>query len=226
MTLIEDKLFTIGYSNFYIEDFVRLLHDYGINYVADVRSIPYSTRHRDYNKDLLKARLKPENIEYHNFKNEFGARQSDERFYSEGYLDFKKFSESEQFLSGVEEIEQIINSGYKVVFMCTEKEPENCHRCIMVARYFYEHGYEIKHILDENEEVMQNNVESFLIKKFFLQQISLIDNNYSDEEMIAKSYELQNEEIGYRLNNRGNSNEDFIHNWVYEKDSGRIFHSA
>ena len=211
MTLIEDKLFTIGYSNFYIEDFVRLLHDYGINYVADVRSIPYSARHRDYNKDLLKARLN---------------RQSDERFYTEGYLDFKKFVESKQFLSGVERIEQIINSGYKVVFMCTEKEPENCHRCIMVARYFYEHGYEVKHILDENEEVLQNNVELFLINKYFSQQTSLIDKNYSVEEMIAKSYELQNEEIGYRLNNRGNSNENFIHDWLYKKDSGRIFHSA
>ena len=198
--LIRDKIFTIGYSTFTINEFIGILKDHNINYVADVRSIPYSATFPDYNKNLLEARLKHDNIKYHNFKEEFGARQTDEQFFTDGYLDFTKFVKSEQFLHGVEEVNRLINKGYKIVLMCAEKEPEICHRCIMIARYFhYELHYDVKHFLSDGSTINQENINTCLVNKFFPPQRSLIDQNYSEEEMIIKSYEFQNQEIGYRL---------------------------
>ena len=202
-SLIQDKIFTIGYSTFTINEFINLLKDYNINFVADVRSIPYSATFQDYNKDLLEARLKHDNIKYHNFKEEFGARQTDEQFFTDGYLDFTKFVKSEKFLNGVKEIINLINTGYKIVLMCAEKEPEICHRCIMIARYFYyELNYDVKHFATNGintDTLSQKDINKYLVNKFFPPQRSLIDQNYSEEEMIIKSYESQNKEIGYRL---------------------------
>jgi len=201
------KIFTIGYSAFTINEFVNILQKNNINFVADVRSIPYSATYPDYNKNLLETYLKHYNISYQNFKNEFGARQIDEEFFTDDYLDFTKFINSEQFLTGVEEIKNLIYSGYKIVLMCAEGNPENCHRCIMIAKYFYDTGYEVKHFLPDGSIINQENVDYVLVNKFFSPQLSLFERNDSEENMTNMAYRLQNKEIGFRLNRE----EDIFH---------------
>ncbi len=48
-----DTIYTIGYSGFKIEDFVKTLQNNGVSVVIDVRSLPYSQFHSDYNKENL-----------------------------------------------------------------------------------------------------------------------------------------------------------------------------
>lgn len=84
-----NTIYTIGYSGFAIDDFIQILKKYEISVVIDVRSNPYSRYHLEYNKENLKKKLKQNRIYYRNYSLEFGARQSDKKYYSKEGL-FKR----------------------------------------------------------------------------------------------------------------------------------------
>lgn len=193
------EIYTIGYSGFEPENFVRTLKNYGINCLVDVRSNPHSAYFKDFDKERISKRLQREKILYRNYSAEFGARQTDENFFTDGVLDFSKFALSPIFEEGVKKIEAGISIGCTFAFMCAEKRPEVCHRSILVARNFYEHGHEIRNILSDGKFIRQDEVENILLDKYFpdRNQISLFEEP-STEEMIKSSYEKRGREIAYR----------------------------
>ncbi len=194
------RLFTIGYAGFQdVNDFILSLKRNGIQILIDVRSAPYSTYYEPYNKENLSVLLKDNGIYYTNYARQFGARQEDRSFYKNGRLDFEKFSESDQFLDGVKSVEK---SNATIAFMCAEKRPNECHRAILVAKAFSDRGYEITHIMPNDEFVSQHDVELELLEKYFpnRDQSSLFDDdNLTEEEYISKAYKLCNDEIGFKL---------------------------
>ena len=193
-------IYTIGYAEFNIDNFIKTLNQYKISFLIDVRSMPQSSYYENFNKPNLSNVLSVHNIIYRNYSKEFGARQLDKNYYSDGVLDFVKFAKSPQFLEGIRKIEEGVKLGYVFVLMCAEKRPEVCHRCIMIARQFYLRGYEIRHILEDGTYINQNSVEQILLNKYFpnRNQLSLFDG-LSIQEMIEQSYRRCNLEIGYRL---------------------------
>ena len=195
-----DEIFTIGYSSFGIEKFVEVLKKYVITALIDVRSIPVSAHFPEFNQKNLSPVLRKNDIIYRNYDKEFGARQLNTEFFTDGVLDFSKFAESQQFLDGVNKIEKGMELGYKFALMCAEKRPEECHRCILVAKKFHELGYNVKHILEDGSYITQADVEKILVKKYFpdYNQIFLFERP-NMAEMIRQSYLKRNLEIGYRL---------------------------
>lgn len=193
-------IYTIGYSTFDIKNFILTLKKYKITSLIDVRSNPNSKFYIDYNSDRLKNILKQNGIIYRNYKKEFGARQTDEQFYSqEGYLDFEKYAKSKCFIEGVKKIEAGMKLNYVFAFMCAEKDPSTCHRNIMVARDFYNRGYNIKNIREDGSCESQETIEKKLVDIYFpnKNQLSLFEN-LSWREMVNQSYIFRNKEIGYR----------------------------
>ena len=95
------EIYTIGYSCFEINEFINILKLYKINALIDVRSTPASKMYSDYNKEQLSALLKEKGIVYRNYKREFGARQENINYFTDGYLDFEKFTKSDIFISGI-----------------------------------------------------------------------------------------------------------------------------
>ena len=195
-----ERLYTIGYAGFPdVNDFVSALEKNGIQILIDVRSTPYSAYHSAYNKDVLSSLLKEHGIYYANFAKQFGARQENRSFYKKGRLDFETFSKSPQFLDGVDRVE---NSSAVIAFMCAEKKPSECHRTILVAKAFSDRGYEITHLMPNDESVTQKEVEQELLEAYFpdRNQESLFDDdNKSEEEYIAEAYKLRNDDIGFKL---------------------------
>lgn len=199
---MKKEIFTIGYSGFSIEDFIQELINHRINVVIDVRSYAYSERYPDYNKITIEKSLNKEGIYYKNYAKEFGARQDNKSFYSsEGYLDFDVFAKSEQFQNGITKMVNSTEKGYKIAFMCAEKEPIQCHRAILVARAFDKLGFTVIHLMPNGITKDQKAIEKELLKKYFpnINQLSLFDNCMSDEEYINVAYRKQNEQIGYHL---------------------------
>lgn len=196
-------IYTIGYTGFSVDEFVELLKQKRINVVIDVRSTPYSERYSEYNKDNIEKVLKENSIYYRNYISEFGARQESPEFYtSDGYLDFELFSKSKQFHVGVNKICNSIDKGYNIVILCAEKNPIQCHRTILVARAFSDLGYDIIHLMPNNQTMTQKQVESELLNKYFPNrgQISIFSNcNMTDEECLREAYKIQNQKIGYRM---------------------------
>lgn len=85
--------------------------------------------------------------------------------------------------------------------MCAEKDPSTCHRNIMIAREFYKMGYNVKNILEDGSYETQESLELRLVNHYFpnRNQLNLFADNLSWEDMVNKSYEYRNSEIGYRI---------------------------
>ena len=159
-------IYTIGYSGFSIEDFVKKIKNNNINCVIDVRSSPFSKYFPQYNKEFVKKYLNNNNILYMNFL-EFGARQTDPKFFNpKGYLDFEKYTQSLSFLHGTERVVNGIAKGYNIALMCAEKEPSHCHRTIMISRWFDKNDFNIIHFMPNNirnkkqKDYVSNNSEN------------------------------------------------------------------
>ncbi len=195
------KLYTIGHSTFPMEHFIELLEMYEINYVLDVRSIPFSRFTPQYNSNAIQIPLKEKGISYAQMGKFFGARQSDEKYYPEGYLDFELFRASELFKKGLENVVKGLEHN-NIALMCTEKNPIDCHRAIMVARGFELEGINVKHILHDFSVLEHNELNNVLLDKYFPNraQLSFIEEeNKSEEEYTIEAYRKRNYDIGYRF---------------------------
>lgn len=205
---MENTIFTIGHSNLNIENFINLLKEYDINCIVDVRSTPYSKFHSQFNRENIKSELKKNGIYYIFMGEELGARRNDRSLYTiKGYLDFEKTVKSSKFLKGVSRIKEGLSKGFNIALMCSEKNPMECHRSIMIARYFSDNNFMVKHILDKGEILTQEEIAKKLVDKYFpnRDQISLLpeENIIDYEELVRRSYRQRNEEIGYVIESEG-----------------------
>jgi uncharacterized protein (DUF488 family) len=197
---MKNIVFTIGYSAYKPDEFISELVKRKIGVLIDVRSMPYSKYHSEYNKEALQALLETENIKYRNYAREFGARQTDRKFYTDGKLDFEKFTLSEQFSQGIEKIKSASNLGFTAALMCAEKEPKKCHRAILVARGLCDNGFAIRHIVPGNPDFSQEDLEQKLLRVYFpdREQVTLFSgNSVSEEELIRDVYRKRAFEIAY-----------------------------
>lgn len=197
------QIYTIGYSCFDINEFISVLKKYNITCLVDVRSNPHSKFYVDYNKENLEAVLQKNNILYRNYVKEFGARQEENKYYTDEILDFAKFVKSDSFISGIKKIESGIKMGYTFVLMCAEKDPSTCHRNIMIAKEFYNRGYIVKNILSDTTIETQDNIEKRLLDCYFPHrtQLTLFGDDLTEEQMIEECYKKRNHEIGFKLEN-------------------------
>lgn len=196
------ELFTIGHSQYRISYFISLLDKYQIDYILDVRSVPYSKYAEQYNKENINRELKMARIKYSFMGKYFGARPQNIEFYNnEGYLDFERVRKSKDFNKGIENVVLGLNQGHRIALMCTEKEPVDCHRAILVARAFEMQKIYAKHILPNGEILTQQQLNEQLLQKYFpdREQLSLFTygKQMSEEEYLAEAYKKRNSEIGY-----------------------------
>lgn len=195
------NLFTVGHSNYSEYDFLEMLKSHDINCVVDVRSIPYSRYASQFNKENIKKFLNQNNITYVYMGDLLGARRIEKEVYDEFLqVDFEKVIYSKNFLSGIERVKNGISKNYKISLMCAEKIPSNCHRSVLIGRYFESINYNVFHILDKENKISQSEIEKILIDEFFseINQISFCEN-LDDKDLIKMAYKLKNKKIGYKV---------------------------
>lgn len=200
--LNKEIIFTIGYTCFDMKDFIKQLKLYKITCIIDVRSIPKSTYYTDFNIETLPGILAENNILYRHYANEFGARQDNHELYPNGYLDFELFAMTAPFKRGLKRIANGLKQGQRFCLMCAEKDPYNCHRCILVSRKLRDEGYEIRHIVGHEKYITQEQIDIRLLDNYFpmREQTSLFsDENLTAEEYLNEAYKKRNKEIGYKI---------------------------
>jgi len=192
-------IYTIGHSNHNIDTFIKLLKKFNIDCICDIRSTPYSKYAEQFNREDLTEELKKNGIVYLYFGDEFGARRKEKSLFSENYVDFEKVANSEIFLKGVERIKKGVANNYKIALMCTEKEPIECHRSILVSRNLNSVGIKVRHILEDSTTITQEQIEDELIFKFFgnINQLNFIFDNDKDY-YLSEAYKKANIEVGFR----------------------------
>ncbi len=188
-------IFTIGYSSFSIEVFIKLIKHYKINAVADVRSQPYSQFKPEFNRERFKEELLKNNIAYVFLGEACGARVDDPNCYMDGKVNYDLLAKKRIFKSGIERIKKGMET-FNIVLMCAEKDPITCHRTILVCRNLQSVGVSIKHILSNGRVENHKDSEQRLLRLFKLSQRQS-DMFRSDKQKLNDAYALQGKKIAY-----------------------------
>jgi uncharacterized protein (DUF488 family) len=156
-------LFTIGHSNHPIERLLDLVRGAGVTAIADVRSTPASRRYPWFNGARLAPRLEAEGIAYVPLGDALGGRPRDPALYRDGAADYAAMARTDEFRAGLDRVGEGARR-YRVCLMCAEREPLDCHRCLLVAPALTARGFAIGHILADGRIEPHADTETRLLK--------------------------------------------------------------
>ncbi len=139
------ELFTIGHSNLTADRFVALLKHAGVTAIADVRSVPFSRWCPWFSGKALAERLAREAIAYIALGDALGGRPRDPRLYRDGIADYEAMAARAEFAAGLERVVDEM-ARHRVCLLCAEREPLDCHRCLLVGRALAERGLALGHL--------------------------------------------------------------------------------
>ena len=192
----QQSVFTIGHSNLEFGKFVALLKQHSVQAIADVRSSPYSQYNPQFNREPLQRALQEHGISYVFLGDELGARRSERECYVNDRADYALIARTPAFNSG---IERVIRGAAKmrIALMCSEKDPLDCHRCILVSPHLLKRGLQVSHILADGAVESHEQAESRLLHLLELPEHELFR---SPDEIAAEAYKLRGEKIAYQEN--------------------------
>lgn len=188
------RVFTVGHSTQTFDMFLGLLSKNQITAVADVRSSPYSRHAPHFNKDDLKDALKEHGIAYVFLGKELGARSEDNSCYIDNTVSYKKLAKTSLFLSGIRRVEDG-SQRFRVALMCSERDPTECHRTILVSRVLQERGAQVSHILGDGTLEPHRNTMLRVLDILGTPRGDMLD---SEDDLIARAYEGREKQIAYR----------------------------
>jgi len=151
-------IYTIGYGNRSIEEFIDLLQKYHIQYLADIRSRPYSKFNPVFSQAALEKRLKRHSITYMFMGDILGGRPDDRSCYVNDKVEYAIVREKPFFQQGIARIHIAWEKQLPVVLMCSELKPEECHRRKLVASVLVEQNIPVAHIDEEGNVKTQDEV--------------------------------------------------------------------
>jgi uncharacterized protein (DUF488 family) len=149
-------VFSIGHSNLDEASFLALLGRHGIVTVVDVRTSPYSRFAPHFNQENLRRTLKTAGIGYAFGGEKLGGRPDDPGLYKrgrvpEGHADYLKLvdysavARQPRFQAGVDRLLELAARG-PTAMMCSEEDPNRCHRHHLIAQELLRRGVPVAHI--------------------------------------------------------------------------------
>lgn len=151
-------LYTIGYGARDISSLIAVLQKYAIAYLIDIRSRPYSRYKPEFSKQPLAERLQQAGIRYVYMGDTLGGQPDDPACYVDGKVDYEKVQEQPFYLRGLERLREAERQGLRVVLMCSEGRPEQCHRSKLIGKSLEAAGIPVAHIDENDQEVTQKDV--------------------------------------------------------------------
>lgn len=140
------NLYSIGHSVHPIEAFLRLLTLHRVEALVDVRSQPASMRNPQFNRGSLARSLHEIDIDYVFKGVELGGRPREAEFYdAEGFVLYDRIATSERFRLGLDDVAKL-SMDRRVALMCSEENPSDCHRSLLIGRVLNENGVALGHI--------------------------------------------------------------------------------
>ncbi|MBP3423720.1 MAG: DUF488 domain-containing protein [Alistipes sp.] len=181
---MDSTLFSIGHGNKSIEEFINELRSFDISYLVDIRTSPYSKWNSHFNQSEIQNSLSNAGIRYVYMGDTLGGLPKDSSCYTEGRIDYTKMATKKTFLDGLERLVVASQKGIRLAIMCSESEPEMCHRSKLIGQVLIKRNILINHIVGPNRAVSQIDIINILTKG------NGIINLFGDEEtfMSRKTY--------------------------------------
>ncbi len=159
-----NKIFTIGYGNRETDEFIAILNEHDIDTLVDVRSQPYSRYAPDFCRERLSTILNYSGIEYQFMGNSLGGRPDDSQCYTyspqrkKKLLDAKKCESRDFYQQGIMQLKQALSTGRRIVIMCSELEPHECHRGYVLGKTLDSDEIAVVHIDRDGEPLSQSQI--------------------------------------------------------------------
>lgn len=193
----ERPVYTIGYAGRSIDQFLSLLQENSITAIADVRSSPRSHA-LAFNQETLKSSLRQAGIFYVFLGRELGARSPDKNCYVNGKVQYDLLAATDSFQSGLERVERG-RYTHQIALMCAEKDPIECHRCILVGRHLSSRGVPVRHIVEtgrvEDHDFTMHRLVDVL-------RLAATCPSEPEQERLVMAYQIQGNRIAYQNGNR------------------------
>lgn len=139
-------IYTIGYGNRRIEDFLSILKKYNVDLLIDIRTRPFSRFNPDFRAKKLELHLINNDIRYLFLGRELGGKPTDPDCYTKDEVDYLRVQEKGFFREGIQEVLHLHKKGCTVALMCAELSPNHCHRKALVGDYLEKRNFPVRHI--------------------------------------------------------------------------------
>ena len=189
-----NPILTIGHSNHSWEAFARLLNQHRIDALADVRSVPASRFNPQFNRSSLWASLRHSDIGYVNLGAELGGRPQDPACYENGRVRYDRMAETGTFRRGLALVKAEA-ANHRVVLMCAEKDPLDCHRTLLVAQALVADGVDVLHVLSDGALEAHDQAMNRLLASYDMATEG--DMFTSRDEFVAQAVQRRTQRIGY-----------------------------
>lgn len=159
------KLYTIGHSAMPLYTFLAALKKWRVKLLVDVRSHPSSRRSPHFNEADIEKALRMSGVEYLFLGTQLGGRPDDPQAYgADGILDYAAWRKSRAFQVGLKRVRHEL-AGADLALMCSEEEPLECHRFLMIGPALAVLGIEPLHIRKGGIIETQQQAEHRLLKQ-------------------------------------------------------------
>lgn len=162
---MNSSLFSIGHGNKKIEDFINEIKSLNINILIDIRSKPYSKWSPQFNKEQLEKSLINSGIKYFYMGDTLGGLPSDVSCYDyKGKVIYDIIKDKNFFKEGLEKLIIANDKKLRTVIMCSEANPEECHRTKLIGQELLKRKISLNHIISLNKTKSQETVMNELNK--------------------------------------------------------------
>jgi uncharacterized protein (DUF488 family) len=145
-------IYTIGHSTRASDQFLSILKAFGIELVADIRTVPRSRRNPQYDQQSLKRLLEEHNLGYVHLAALGGLRRPKKDSPNMGWVNesFRGYADYMQTPEFEEAVEDLVAraADIQTVMMCAEAVPWRCHRSL-VGDALLARGIQVEDIMSE-----------------------------------------------------------------------------
>lgn len=156
---MQNPIYTIGYGNRSMADFISLLRQYEIAYLIDVRSNPYSKYNTPFRKNDLEGHITQAGLTYVFMGDVLGGKP-DAQFYTEdGKPNYQLIRQQDFFKEGIARLKTANDKQLKVALMCCELDPRYCHRNRLITPALFNIDIPVVHIDGKGKLLSQQHLE-------------------------------------------------------------------
>jgi uncharacterized protein (DUF488 family) len=148
-------IYSIGHSNHPFTKLAELLRQHSIQALIDVRSKPQSRWVPHFNRKNLEVAIPDLSIEYQWRGNYLGGIPDDPTYWKPNprqrkadppkIVDYDKVARQKWFQEAIDQLLEIANEK-RTAIMCSEENPQNCHRSKLIGQTLVKRGAKVMHI--------------------------------------------------------------------------------
>jgi uncharacterized protein (DUF488 family) len=145
-------VYTIGHSTRPAAEFIATLQSFGIELLADIRTIPRSRHNPQYDQTELRKLLAAAHIEYLHLAGLGGLRHAKKdsvntAWKNQSFRGYADYMQTPEFSGAVQNLISLA-TNQRTAIMCSEAVPWRCHRSL-VGDALLVHGVEVEDIMAE-----------------------------------------------------------------------------